>query len=290
MNKLKVSGFTFVRNGVKYDYPFIESINSLLPLCDEVIVAVGQSEDDTLYRIQSLNSPKIKILETIWDESIRKGGTMLSQQTNLALDHVTGDWAIYLQADELLHEKDYPAIKEALSRYKDMNNVEGLLFNYRHFYGGYNYIGNSRRWYRREIRIVRPNIGVSSWGDAQGFRINEQKLHVKLIDATIHHYGWVKQPEIQQLKQKTFNKFWHSDGWVDQHVGAKGEYDYLQGGRLIEFQGTHPAVMSDRVRKQNWSFKYDQTKVHRPIKERILDAIEAKFSWRIGEYRNYIII
>ncbi len=98
---MKVSGFTFVRNGVKYDYPFIESISSLLPVCDEVVVAVGQSEDDTLKRIQSLHSPKIRILETVWDESIRKGGTILSQQTNLALDQIDGDWGIYLQADEV---------------------------------------------------------------------------------------------------------------------------------------------------------------------------------------------
>ena len=119
----------------------------------------------------------------------------------------------------MLHEKEIPTIKEAMFYYKDTNAVEGFLFNYKHFYGSYNYIGNSRRWYRREIRIVRPNIGIRSWGDAQGFRINGKKLHVKLIDASIYHYGWVKPPEIQQLKQKTFNKLWHSDEWIDQHIG-----------------------------------------------------------------------
>ena len=287
---MEVSGFTFVRNGVKLDYPFLESLNSLLPLCDKIVVAVGKSEDDTLKRIQSLHSHKIKILETVWDESIRKGGTILSQQTNMALDQITGDWAIYLQADEVLHEKDYSTIREAMERYKDVKEIEGLLFQYNHFYGDYNYIAISRRWYRHEIRIVRPNIGVRSWGDAQGFRIHGNKLHVKLIDATIHHYGWVKAPEIQQLKQKTFSKLWHSDEWIEQNVDASNEYNYLQGGKLAKYYGSHPAVMMERIRKQDWQINYNPMKVQRPLKEKILEAVESHCGWRIGEYKNYIMI
>ena len=287
---MKVSGFTFVRNGLKYDYPFLESIRSLLPLCDEVVIAVGKSEDDTLERIQSLHSSKIKILETVWDESIREGGTILSLQTNLALDHMQGDWAVYLQADEVLHENNYPAMKEAMYRYKDVDKVEGLLFNYRHFYGCYNYVGDSRRWYRREIRIVRPQIGVRSWGDAQGFRIDGRKLRVKLIDASIYHYGWVKPPEIQQLKQKSFNKLWHADEWIDRHVGRESEYNYKQGGKLVLFDGSHPSVMAERILKQNWLFKYNPLKTQQSMKEKILDGIESRCGWRIGEYKNYIII
>jgi hypothetical protein len=287
---LEVSGFTFVRNGVKYDYPFLESLNSLLPICDKVIVVVGKSEDDTLKKIQSIHSHKIKILETVWDESIRKGGTILSQQTNLALDQIAGDWAVYLQADEVLHEKDYRTIQETMERYKDVKEIEGLLFHYKHFYGDYNYIGISRRWYRREIRIVRPNIGVRSWGDAQGFRIHGHKLHVKLIEATIHHYGWVKPPEIQQLKQTTFNKLWHSDEWIEKNVDAVNEYEYVQGGKLIKFDGTHPAVMMERIRKQDWQINYNPMKVQQPLKEKILEGIESLCGWRIGEYKNYIML
>jgi hypothetical protein len=287
---MKVCGFTFVRNGVKYDYPFLESILSLLPLCDEVVVAVGLSDDCTREKITSLHSSKIRIFDTVWDESIRKGGAILSQQTNIALDQITGDWAVYLQADEVLHEQDYLAMKEAMERYKDSREVEGLLVNYKHFYGGYQYIGNSRRWYRREIRIVRPNTGVRSWGDAQGFRINGKKLHVKLIPAAIYHYGWVKPPEIQQLKQKTFNKLWHSDEWVNQRVGTASQYNYQQGGLLTRYVGTHPAVMRDRIRNQSWSFKYDPANIRQPLKVKILDALESLCGWRIGEYKNYIMM
>jgi glycosyltransferase involved in cell wall biosynthesis len=287
---MKVSGFTFVRNGVKYDFPFLESIHSLLALCDEVVIAVGLSDDGTVECIKSLRSPKIKILETVWDESIRKDGKILSEQTNIALNEISADWAIYLQADEVFHEQDYQNIKDALVRYQDRGEVEGILFQYKHFYGSYDYVGSSRRWYRREIRIVRPNVGVHSWGDAQGFRIHGHKLHVKLIDAAVYHYGWVKPPDIPQLKQKTFNKLWHSDEWVDQYVGTEAEYHYKQGGKLETYKGTHPAVMQERIRKQNWIFNYDPMNVKQPLKENILDAVESRCGWRIGEYKNYIII
>jgi glycosyltransferase involved in cell wall biosynthesis len=287
---MKVVGFTFVRNCVKFDYPFLESIRSLLPLCDEVIVIAGKSEDQTLEQIKALDSPKLKLYETIWDESLREGGRILAQQTNIALDRVKGDWAIYLQADEVLHEQDYPEIQSGMERYKDINDVEGLLFRYKHFYGSYDYIGDSRRWYRQEIRIIKPIKGIRSWGDAQGFRINERKLRVKAIDATIYHYGWVKPPVLQQLKQRNFNKFWHSDGWVEQKVGTKQEYDYSQGGKLKLFDGSHPVVMKERIHKQNWQFFYDQTKVRYTLKEKILDMIEKKTGSRIGEYKNYKLI
>lgn len=287
---MKVVGFTFVRNGVKYNFPFIESLQSLLPICDEVIVAIGYSGDSTLEQIESINSPKVKIIKTIWDDSLRQGGYVLSQQTNIALDHVSGDWAVYLQADEILHENDYANILEGMTRYKNSIDVEGILFHFKHFYGSYNYLGDSRRWYRHEIRIVRPNIGVRSWGDAQGFRIQGRKLRVKLIDASIYHYGWVRPPDIQQLKQQYFNRLWHSDDWIDHNLSNAIEYDYSRGGKLKQFSASHPAVMIERIHNQHWQFIYDHTKIQQSAKEIILDLFEKYTGWRIGEYKNYKLI
>lgn len=287
---MKISGFSFVRNAVQYDYPFLESIRSLLPQCDEFVVAVGKSEDDTLERLRSLDSPKLKIIETVWDESLRQGGAILAQQTNVALDHVRGDWAFYLQADEVVHESDLPMIRKAMEQHQNDRRVEGLLFPYLHFYGSYRYVGNSRRWYRREIRVVRNGIGARSWGDAQGFRINGRKLRVKPVDASIYHYGWVKPPEIQQAKQQSFNKLWHSDQWVQENVSKDSAYDYSNGGKLKLFTGTHPAVMHTRVAAEHWRFTYDEKLVQQPGKEKMLDWIEAKTGMRMGEYRNYDII
>lgn len=287
---MKISGFSFVRNAVRFDYPFLESISSLLPICDEFVVAAGSSDDDTLLRLESLRSPKLKVIETVWDETQRTGGAILSQQTNIALDHVSGNWAFYLQADEVVHENDLPVITEALHRYHNDTSVEGILFSYKHFYGGYNYVGDSRQWYRREVRVVRTGIGVRSWGDAQGFRIQGRKLRVKFIDAHIYHYGWVKPPKSQQAKQRSFHRYWHPDEWVKHYVGASEDFDYSRGGTLAPFSGSHPAVMKNRVASQNWTFTYDPAKVRESLKVRILEWIERKTGLRIGEYKNYRLL
>ncbi|MCX7983295.1 MAG: glycosyltransferase family 2 protein [Bacteroidetes bacterium] len=288
---MRVVGFTFVKNGIKYDYPFRESIRSLLPLCDEVIVVAGDSDDATTEEIRLIQSPKIKIIETIWDPTLRDGGRVLAQQTNIALSYVRGDWGIYLQADEVLHQDDYATIQNAMELYLHKHEVEGLLFSYYHFFGSYQYIGNSRRWYRREIRIVRPVPGLTSWGDAQGFRINTRKLYVKLIDARIYHYGWVKPPRVQMEKQRSFHSLWHPVRWVEQHLGSQQEFDYtINAGKLIPFTGTHPSVMLERINSQSWKFEYDESKTKIPLKDAILDWIESLTGYRIGEYKNYTLI
>ena len=287
---MKVVGFTFVRNAVSYDYPVVESIRSLLPLCDEVVVAVGRSEENTLGIIEGIGSPKIRIIHTVWDDSLREGGRVLALETDKALAAVPADadWAIYLQADEVLHEADYPAIRAGMARWQADKSVDGLLLSYRHFYASYDYVGDSRRWYRREIRIVRPGIGVYSYRDAQGFRkAGNQKLRVKLLDATVHHYGWVKPPAAMQRKQETFNKLWHSDEWVAQHVAPAAAFDYSQVDALQRFTGTHPAVMTERIRAQNWTYDHDMTRNRYRLKDRFKQAVERLTGYRLGEYRNY---
>ena len=287
---MSISGFSFIRNGIRYGYPFLESIQSILPLCEEFVIAVGKSEDDTLAVIRSLKNPKIKIIETVWDESLRTGGQVLAQQTDIALKNTSGDWAFYLQADEVVHERDLEHIEAAAKRHLNDKNVEGLLFDYNHFYGSYRYVGRSRRWYRREIRIVRNGIGVQSWGDAQGFRIGSRKMRVKPAGASIYHYGWVKSPQIQQRKQQSFNRLWHSDEWVGKHVGESESYQYADGGRLERFEGTHPSVMLQRVEEENWKFEYDENKLRESLTDRVLNWLERHTGYRIAEYRNYTLV
>ena len=289
---MKISGFTIVRNAIKYDYPIVEAITSILPVCDEIIVAVGKSEDDTLELIRSINSPKIKIIETVWDETLRVGGRVLADETNKAFAAISkdSDWAFYIQGDEVIHEKYLPAIKEAMQKYKDDRNVDGLLFNYTHFYGSYDYIGDSRRWYRKEIRIIKNDKSISSYKDAQGFRKNDEKLNVKSIDAFVYHYGWVKPPEAQQAKQQTFNKLWHDDKWMKKNIPDVDKFDYSQTDSVALFKGTHPQVMQNRINKMNWKFSFDPTQKKLSLKLKIITSIEKKLGWRIGEYKNYKII
>jgi hypothetical protein len=290
---MKVTGFTIIRNAIKYDYPVVEAITSVLPVCDEFLVSVGNSEDGTLDLIKKINSPKIKIMESVWDDSLREGGKLLSIETNKAFDAIdkSADWCFYIQSDEVVHEKYLENIRKVMEQYKDDKSVEGLLFNYTHFYGNYNYVGNSRSWYRNEIRIIKNNKNIRSYKDAQGFRkADGSKLNVKTIDASVYHYGWVKPPKAQQTKQENFHKMWHNDEWMKKNVAAVDEFDYSKINSLAEFAGTHPAVMKERITKQNWNFKYDPARINLSIKNKFLKFIENKTGWRPGEYKNYKVV
>jgi hypothetical protein len=290
---MKVSGFTFVKNAIKFDYPVVEAIQSILPLCDEVIVAVGKSEDGTLSLIKGIPSGKIRVIETEWDDRLRQGGGVLALETDKAFREVASDsdWAFYIQGDEILHEQYQENVRKSMIKYKDDLSVEGLLFNYLHFYGSYDYIGESLHWYRREIRIVRNDKNIFSYRDAQGFRKKpNDKLKVKHIDATIHHYGWVKEPKAMQKKQLSFNKYWHDDQWIEKNVVKAEEFDYSRIDSLKRFEGTHPAVMQDRIARMNWKFSRDMSINKLKIKDRIKQWVEKHTGWRPGEYRNYKLL
>ncbi len=289
---MKVTGFTFIRNAIKFDYPIVEAITSILPICDEFIVALGNSDDDTRTLIESINSTKIKIIDTIWDDTLREGGRVLAVETDKAFDAISNDtdWCFYIQGDECLHEKYLPIIKNAMQENLNDKNVEGLLFNYSHFYGSYDYIGTSKRWYRKEIRVIRNIKNIRSYKDAQGFRIDGRKLNVKQIDASVYHYGWVKHPSKQQDKQKNFNKLWHDDQWMKNNIPDVNEFDYSQVDGLKLFNGTHPAVMKNRINAVNWKFSFDPTKMKVPFNYRVANIIESLTGYRIGEYKNYKII
>jgi glycosyltransferase involved in cell wall biosynthesis len=288
---MKVTGFTIIRNAIKYDYPVVESIKSILPICDEFVVAVGESEDETRELVSSISANKIKIIDTKWDMSLRTGGRVLAEETNKALNSLSEDtdWGFYIQADEVMHEQWLPHLMKAMEHYKDDPITEGLLVNYLHFYGSYDYIGDSRRWYRKEIRIVKPKAGLSSYRDAQGFRINDRKLVVKQTNAFMHHYGWVKPPDKQQEKQKNFHKLWHDDSWLEKNVGSTNLFDYSNIDSLSHFTGSHPKEMIDRINRVNWSFEFDPTKKNFGMKAALLHFIEKQTGWRPGEYKNYIL-
>ena len=286
---MRVCGFTIIRNALKFDYPIVEAIRSVLPVVDDFVVLVGNSDDNTRQLIESIGSAKIRIYESIWDDSLRKGGQVLAVETDKAMALIGDgfDWAFYIQADEVVHEQFHPAITEAMQKWKDDQHVEGLLFDYVHFYGDYNYIGDSRKWYRAEIRIVRPNAGIRSWKDAQGFRKDQRKLKVRKIAASVYHYGWVKPPEKQQAKQQYFHKLWHDDRWMQENIPDQPQFDYSGIDSVAKFAGTHPAPMQARVAAQSWKVEIDPSKKKLSIRYKFLMLIERITGWRPGEYKNY---
>jgi len=274
---MKVSGFTFIRNALIYDYPILEAINSVLSLCDEFVVAVGKSDDDTLALIQSIDSPKIRIIETVWDDALRTNGEVLAVETNKALHAISSDsdWCFYIQGDEVLQEGQDSLLKQAMEYYLVDRNVDGFLFKYRHFYGSFDYVGASNSWYQHEIRIVRKRSDIYSYRDAQGFRKGEnQKLNVVALPVYIHHYGWVKEPKAMQRKQRNFNKFWHDDEWMASNIPSVDHFEYENHVTQVRrFTGEHPSVMRKRIEAINWSFKSDISMQRRSFKDFIKDVL-----------------
>jgi glycosyl transferase family 2 len=252
---MKVSGFTFCRNAVKYDYPVVESIRSALPLCDEFIVNVGRCDDGTLELIESIGDPKIKIVESVWDESLRKDGLIYSQQTNIALSHCKGEWAFYIQADEVLHEDDLPALQRSMAEHGRDPMIKGLLFRYLHFIADY---WSTNPWfYHKAVRIIRNNGEIESCGDAVGFHFTRTQQYLQSgpkewlahSGARMFHYGWVKDPKTMLEKKREQASVYHGSNLPP--AAAKelsGEtFRFVDYAVLKEFSGSHPAVMHGRI-------------------------------------------
>jgi len=301
---MKISGFTMVRNAEKYYFPVKESIQSVLPIVDEFIVALGDNDpgDHTREMIESIGSDKVKIIDRVWDKEKFMNSEVFALETNFALSQCSGDWCFYIQADEVVHEEDLPVIKEACEKYLDDKNVDALLFNYRHFWGDYDHYLPFHGWYKNEMRVVRNNIGVKSIKDAQSFRKNDNdKLNAKPIDAYMYHYGWVRPPHLMQSKKKEHDSIHHSYEKIKHLYELKpNEYDYGPLGRIPKYKGTHPSVMADYIQKLDWKHKLNYSRKmvvmsrplakHEKLKYRILSFFENTFNngkYIFGGYSNW---
>lgn len=265
---MKVSGFTMVRNADRLYFPMKESIQSVLPLVDEFVIALGEGDDgdDTLAIINEINSEKIIVYPRIWSEESFKESRIFAEETNFALSKCKGEWCIYIQADEVIHEDDYNKIQVGMERHRNNPEIDGLLFNYLHFWGDYNHFLPFHGWYKHEIRIIKNNRGIYSYKDAQSFRKNNnQKLNVAEIDARIFHYGWVRPPSIMQTKKKVHEGFHHGTTTAENmYKDREGHFDYGPLGRVPEYRGSHPEVMKNWINRLDWADQLNFTKNWNP--------------------------
>jgi hypothetical protein len=301
-SKLKISGFSLVRNGTRFDYPYLESLRSLLPLVDELVINIGIGDDDTISRIKHFardeGQGKVDFFESDWQlDHLKKkrGGLILSEQTNLALQKCTSDWCIYLQADEVIHERDYNKILKSIEEARARPEIEGLLFNYHHFYGSFDVVQETRSAYRREVRTIRKSSGAQSIGDAQSFRkADGTKLSVIHSQASIYHYGWVRTPEAMREKTFFMDQLYHGDPTPEDakagtpHTGDNYRYKKIWG--LKTFRRTHPGTMQNRIATQGWHWDLKNSPLvfsWKDLKRVFLDTIEYLTGYRFFEYRSY---
>ncbi|MFN5334564.1 MAG: glycosyltransferase family 2 protein [Bacteroidota bacterium] len=287
-----ISGCIILRNAIINDYPAVEAIKSVLPLVDEMVVSIDPGDDNTLDVITALNEPKIKIITSAWDMTKRTGGVVYAEETNKVLDAVRPDstWILYIQADEVLHEKDYSNILEAAKKYRDHKKVKGLLFRYIHFYGTYDYIGSGRQWYNAEVRMIKNDKSIRSYKDAQGFRIGNKKIPVAKVDADIYHYGWVKSPKKMKQKIDATHVFYNNDDIVQDYKEAVALFKFDNFRKLEHYQGAHPQIMKDRIESQNWHLDFDVSINKYALKDRLLMYLEKITGVRLFAFRNYTIV
>jgi hypothetical protein len=275
---MKISGFTFIKNGEILGYPFIQSINSVLPIVDEFIVNIGESEDNTLELIKSINSPKIKIIQSVWNEKMQNKGFVYAQQKMIAQFQCSSDWAFYVEADEVYHENDLQTLKQSMLDNLSDDKVEGLAVNFHHFYGNANSVLNSPAWYKSELRIIKNSVRSYApdglfWIVLDKSNRSGRYPNAKNTGVYCHHYGWVRSEAEMNLKSEKVQKYW----------GKKYEnidYSQIDGTIIDKFSGTHPKIMQDYIGDVNDVYKadvnYKLTK--REKKHRVLKKIEKIFN------------
>ena len=280
---MKVSGFTFIRNGSSLGYPFIESIKSILPICDEFIIALGKSEDNTLNKIRALKSKKIKIIETSWNENISDRGFVYAQQKMIAQYNCSGDWAFYLEGDEIIDPKDHKYILASMRQHLNNNDIEALAFKYYHFYGSPDWLAISPGWYRQECRIIRNNI--RSWDpDSLYFLIMDKNKkgrypRAALLDTFIYHYGHVRKSIYMNNKLKKVGKYWG-------HKHAQFFKYKIDPKALKKFKGEHPSIIRSWLREhaeKNFLLDFSHRPSIRDIRHRFVMKIEMLFNIEISK-------
>jgi hypothetical protein len=213
------------------------------------------------------------------------------------MDACQGDWGFYLQADEVAHEDDLPRLRAAMERWANDEEVEGFLFDYLHFWGGFDRLQWTRNWYRHEVRIVRLGRDIRSWKSAQGFRRDGRKLRVRHAGGRIFHYGWVRHPEVMKRKQIALDRLHHDEAWVkERHPdGGSVPYDYGPADHLRVYNGTHPAVMLNWIAAKDWRAEdYSRGKTnhdHNRLQTRLITWLQDKLLGRqLGVYQNYNLL
>lgn len=286
-----VSGFTIVKNASLHEYPVEAALRSALRLCDEVVANVGVSDDDTLERVRSVGDDRLRVLHRSWPDPRGTGLRELSHETDRALEACGHEWALYLQADEVLHEDDVPDLRRSVARADRDGRVEGLLFDYLHFYGSPRWVLAGRRRYRREVRLVRRSAGIRSVRDAQGFRVGGpggRKPRVVRSGARVFHYGYVKSRTALDAKRRL------GAVWAGRSPEDADAFVFRRYAGLRRFRGEHPAAARRWLRSRDRSFDPQEAEPPprnlRTLKVRISDAIERWTGRRLLEHRNYELL
>jgi len=251
---MKVSAFTFIKNGQLLGYPFIQSIKSILPIVDEFIINVGLGDDKTLDEVKKIYDPKIRIIQSHWNDNMKDRGFVYGQQKMIAQYNCTGDWAFYIEGDEIYHENDLDKIYISMKENLNNSEVEALVFDFYHFYGNGNSYLDSPGWYRTEARIIKNSLRSYAPDGLFWLVLDSNKNgrypKAKHTGVNCFHYGWVRSEHQMNLKSEKVQKYWGGNA-------KKIDYSKMDQTIISEFKGTHPQIIQDWLPNDIELFKTD---------------------------------
>ena len=279
---MKVSAFTFIKNGEILGYPFIQSIKSIIPIVDEFVINVGSGEDNTLEVIQAINDPKIRIIQSCWNDNMKNRGYVYGQQKMVAQFNCTGDWAFYIEGDEIYHENDLDRIYMSMKENLDNPEAEALIFDFYHFYGNANSYLDSPGWYRSEARIIKNSLRTYAPDGLFWLVLDNNKTgrypRAKHTGAKCYHYGWVRSEAQMNLKSKKVQKYWGGEA-------NKIDYSKMDQSIIKEFKGSHPKIIQDWIPNDIELFTVDPSYklTKKQKKHRIMIIFEKLFGLELSK-------
>lgn len=109
-----LSGYTTTYNCVTQNYPFVESITSLLGFCDEVVVVDGGSTDGTVERLAEIAKGDSRLVVHVQkrDWNHPRSAVFDGQQKALARSICKSEWCWQMDVDEIVHETDYKKVRD----------------------------------------------------------------------------------------------------------------------------------------------------------------------------------
>ena len=183
-------------------------------------------------------------------------GYVYGQQKMIAQFNCTGDWAFYIEGDEVYHEDDLEKIQSSMRMHLNDANVEALVFDFNHFYGNANSVLNSPGWYRSEARIIKNSVRSYAPDGLFWLVLDSNKKgrypKAKHTGVNCYHYGWVRSEVEMNLKSSKVQKYWGS-----KHV--KIDYAQMDQSIIKKFEGSHPKIILDWIPKDAGLYQTDSS-------------------------------
>jgi glycosyltransferase involved in cell wall biosynthesis len=131
-----ISGYTTTRDCIRAQYPWRDSIRSMLGFCDEVVVVDGGSTDGTLeeLRVWAETEPKLKVHLVERDWSHPRFAVFDGAQKAEARKRCTGQFLWQMDADEVVPEGDWEKVVQLCRTFP--REVDLLSLPVTEFWGG----------------------------------------------------------------------------------------------------------------------------------------------------------